>query len=145
MPAAQPSTFVELCAAEGLSGAGSTRKELAHKLLWLRAQLGKTATLSALLPAMKQSVLGLYALLVDQRAAPTWSTFVFTMVGTSQQQPLQNPSLGASVPCTDNALKAVLSRLLTPDIYHFIYLGASWTQTQLQDYRKLQDTMKGLN
>ena len=231
MAAAPPSTFVELCAAEGLTGAGSTdlefktylensailpeiptgnnkshktiRKELAHTLLWLRAQLGKPDALNALPPVMQQSVKGLYALRADQRAAATWATFVLTVVGTymaergdtpvkaarldgapggvqkrarrlevdgnqgppqlqppqeqqshqpllrqlqtqqlsSQQQPLQSPSPGATVSCTDDALKAVL----TPDIYHFIYLGAGWTTTQLRDYRKLQDTMKGLD
>ncbi len=231
MAAAPPSTFVELCAEEGLTGAGSTdlefktylensailpeiptgnnkshkttRKELAHTLLWLRAQLGKPDALNALPQVMQQSVKGLYALRADQRAAATWATFVLTVVGTymaergdtpvkaarldgapggvqkrarrlevdgnqgppqlqppqeqqshqpllrqlqtqqlsSQQQPLQSPSPGATVSCTDDALKAVL----TPDIYHFIYLGAGWTTTQLRDYRKLQDTMKGLD
>ena len=54
----------------------TTRNELAHTLLWLRAQLGKPEALNALPPVMQQSVKRLYALRAEQRAAATWATFV---------------------------------------------------------------------
>ena len=100
MAASTPSTFVDLCATEGLSGAGSSdadfktylldsavtlppaasgnsaahrkaRKEMAFTLLWLRGQLGNTDALTALPPAMQQSAKDIYPMRADQRSSPT--------------------------------------------------------------------------